>query len=185
MQVGSSEIHAHRIVLASASPYLHEMFAADDENKSAARENVITYRLNGGIDKTAFERLIDFAYTSRLAHIPSQWHFCLGLTIFFVHSQTARAGGSGQIGLPGRLPAQDGQSGAGVQPVPDPAPQRQELHWDPIPARNQQEQESRRQGWQIHQQAGENQMHTGLFIAIGYHWHLDCCLLSQIWFPLI
>jgi influenza virus NS1A-binding protein len=63
--VGSSEIHAHRIVLASASPYLHELFAADDENKSAARENVITYRLNGGIDKAAFERLIDFAYTSR------------------------------------------------------------------------------------------------------------------------
>lgn len=79
--MGSSEIHAHRIVLASASPYLHEMFAADDENKSAARENVITYRLNGGIDKTAFERLIDFAYTSRLVHAPICVTFCLGLTV--------------------------------------------------------------------------------------------------------
>jgi len=83
MQVGSSEIHAHRIVLASASPYLHEMFAADDENKSAARENVITYRLNGGIDKTAFERLIDFAYTSRLAHSSLNDLFCLALTVCF------------------------------------------------------------------------------------------------------
>jgi BTB/POZ domain len=149
MQVGSSEIHAHRIVLASASPYLHEMFAADDENKSAARENVITYRLNGGIDKTAFERLIDFAYTSRLAHSSLNDLFCLALTVcfsFFVNLQTSRASGSGQVGLSGRLPAQDGQSRAGVQPVPDPAPQRQELHRDSIPARNQQEQESRRQG---------------------------------------
>ncbi|XP_059476948.1 influenza virus NS1A-binding protein homolog A-like isoform X2 [Neocloeon triangulifer] len=70
LNVGSSEIHAHRIVLASASPYLHELFTADDENKSAARENKITYRLNGGLDKVAFERLIDFAYTSRL-HVPA------------------------------------------------------------------------------------------------------------------
>ncbi|CAB3383101.1 Hypothetical predicted protein [Cloeon dipterum] len=70
LNVGSSEIHAHRIVLASASPYLHELFTADDENKSAARENKITYRLNGGIEKAAFEKLIDFAYTSRL-HVPA------------------------------------------------------------------------------------------------------------------
>ncbi|KAF4522492.1 hypothetical protein B566_EDAN002577 [Ephemera danica] len=66
LNVGSSEIHAHRVVLASASPYLHELFTADDENKSTTRENVINYRLNGGLDKAAFEKLIDFAYTSRL-----------------------------------------------------------------------------------------------------------------------
>lgn len=64
-QVGSAEFHAHRAVLASMSPHLFEMFTADDETKGNNRENVITYKLNGGFDKNAMEMLIDYAYTSR------------------------------------------------------------------------------------------------------------------------
>ncbi|VEN59806.1 unnamed protein product [Callosobruchus maculatus] len=44
--VGSNEIHAHRAVLASASPYLFELFSSDEDKKGS--ENVVTYRLNGG-----------------------------------------------------------------------------------------------------------------------------------------
>ena len=34
-QVGSSEIHAHRAVLACASPYFFELFTSEDERKTA------------------------------------------------------------------------------------------------------------------------------------------------------
>ncbi|KAG8238394.1 hypothetical protein J437_LFUL016830, partial [Ladona fulva] len=71
LHVGSIEIHAHRAVLASASPYLFELFSADDETKGSARENIITYKLNGVFDKNAFEKLVDYAYTARL-EVPSQ-----------------------------------------------------------------------------------------------------------------
>lgn len=64
-QVGSMEFHAHRAVLACASPHLFELFTADDENKGSQRENVITYKLNGGFDRTALEKLIHYAYTAR------------------------------------------------------------------------------------------------------------------------
>ncbi|VEN59804.1 unnamed protein product [Callosobruchus maculatus] len=46
LHVGSNEIHAHRAVLASASPYLFELFSSDEDKKGS--ENVVTYRLNGG-----------------------------------------------------------------------------------------------------------------------------------------
>jgi influenza virus NS1A-binding protein len=59
------EFHAHRAVLACASPHLFELFTADDENKGSQRENVITYKLNGGFDRTALEKLIHYAYTAR------------------------------------------------------------------------------------------------------------------------
>lgn len=59
------EFHAHRAVLACASPYLFELFTTDDENKGSQRENVITYKLNGGFDPTALEKLIHYAYTAR------------------------------------------------------------------------------------------------------------------------
>jgi hypothetical protein len=59
------EFHAHRAVLACASPHLFELFTADDESKGSQRENVITYKLNGGYDRTALEKLIHYAYTAR------------------------------------------------------------------------------------------------------------------------
>lgn len=64
-QVGNSELYGHRAVLASASPHLMELFSVDDESKGNVRENVVTYHLNGGFDKKALEKLIDYAYTAR------------------------------------------------------------------------------------------------------------------------
>ncbi|XP_046682683.1 influenza virus NS1A-binding protein homolog isoform X2 [Homalodisca vitripennis] len=66
LHVGNSELYGHRAVLASASPHLLELFSADDESKGSVRENVVTYHLNGGFDKVALEKLIDYAYTARL-----------------------------------------------------------------------------------------------------------------------
>lgn len=60
LQVGAHEIHAHRPVLASASPYLFELFSMDAEGGHEFR-----FKLNGGFEKEAFERLIDYAYTAR------------------------------------------------------------------------------------------------------------------------
>lgn len=64
-QVGNTELHAHRAVLASASPYLFEMFSSEEEAKGAARETVITYKLNGGFERSAIEKLVDYAYTAK------------------------------------------------------------------------------------------------------------------------
>lgn len=58
-------MHAHRAVLASASPYLFEMFSSEEEAKSNARETVITYKLNGGFERSAIEKLVDYAYTAK------------------------------------------------------------------------------------------------------------------------
>lgn len=67
LHVGNTEIHAHRAVLASASPYLFELFTTDqDKNQQARLENVITYKLNGGFDQNALEILADYAYTAKL-----------------------------------------------------------------------------------------------------------------------
>ncbi|KAK9695682.1 BTB/POZ domain [Popillia japonica] len=68
LHVGNNEIHAHRAVLASISPYLFELFSSDQEQKR--NENVITYKMNGGFEKGAFELLVDYAYTAQL-EIPS------------------------------------------------------------------------------------------------------------------
>ncbi|CAH0550806.1 unnamed protein product [Brassicogethes aeneus] len=64
LHVGNIEVHAHRAVLASASPYLFELFSNDQDNKRL--ENVITYTLNGGFDQIAFSILVDYAYTAKL-----------------------------------------------------------------------------------------------------------------------
>ncbi|XP_050293521.1 influenza virus NS1A-binding protein homolog isoform X2 [Anthonomus grandis grandis] len=67
LHVGNTEIHAHRAVLASASPYLFELFNTDQEQNQQSRlENVITYKLNGGFDPNALEILTDYAYTAKL-----------------------------------------------------------------------------------------------------------------------
>lgn len=70
LHIGNGEIHAHRAVLASVSPYLFELFTTDQDKKR--NENIITYRLNGGFDKSAFELLVDYAYTSKLKVLSHQ-----------------------------------------------------------------------------------------------------------------
>ncbi|XP_030766693.1 influenza virus NS1A-binding protein-like isoform X2 [Sitophilus oryzae] len=60
------ELHAHRAVLASASPYLFELFTADQDQNQQRLENIITYKLNGGFDPQALRVLIDYAYTAKL-----------------------------------------------------------------------------------------------------------------------
>ncbi|GFQ74737.1 influenza virus NS1A-binding protein homolog [Trichonephila clavata] len=64
LQVGASqdvrEIYAHRAVLASASPYLFDIFAA--ETKGSSNQ----YKLSGTFDYDAFESLVNYAYTGRL-----------------------------------------------------------------------------------------------------------------------
>ncbi|XP_054713920.1 influenza virus NS1A-binding protein homolog B-like isoform X2 [Uloborus diversus] len=61
LQVGASqdvkEVHAHRAVLACASPYLFDLFTAGSGNQ---------YKLNGSIDFDAFEILVDYAYLGKL-----------------------------------------------------------------------------------------------------------------------
>nr|XP_023022272.1 influenza virus NS1A-binding protein-like [Leptinotarsa decemlineata] len=64
LHVGNGEIHAHRSVLASASPYLFELFTTDQDQKRP--ENVVTYKLNGGFDQTSLQILIDYVYTAKL-----------------------------------------------------------------------------------------------------------------------
>ncbi|KAJ8947862.1 hypothetical protein NQ318_010008 [Aromia moschata] len=64
LHADSAEIHAHRAVLASASPYLFELFTTDQDQKRP--ENIVTYKLNGGFDQNALQILIDYAYTAKL-----------------------------------------------------------------------------------------------------------------------
>ncbi|XP_012253640.2 influenza virus NS1A-binding protein homolog isoform X2 [Athalia rosae] len=69
LHVGSTEVHGHRAVLAAASPHLFELFSADNQGNKEPR---VTYKLNGGFDKIALQKLVDYAYTSRLEILPSQ-----------------------------------------------------------------------------------------------------------------
>lgn len=62
LHVGNAEIHAHRAILASVSPYFFELFSTEIDQKHV--ENVITYKLNGGFDKKALKLLIEYAYTA-------------------------------------------------------------------------------------------------------------------------
>ncbi|EFA06667.2 influenza virus NS1A-binding protein isoform X2 [Tribolium castaneum] len=64
LHVGNTEVHAHRAVLASASPYLAELFANDQAQNPL--ENVVTFKLNGGFNKDALRILVDYAYTGQL-----------------------------------------------------------------------------------------------------------------------
>ncbi|XP_015922988.2 influenza virus NS1A-binding protein homolog B isoform X2 [Parasteatoda tepidariorum] len=69
LQVGTTqdvkEVYAHRAVLASASPYLFDLFTA--ESKGPRNQ----YKLNGNIEMEAFEILVDYAYLGRL-EVPSK-----------------------------------------------------------------------------------------------------------------
>lgn len=54
------EVFAHRAVLASASPYLFDLFTAE------TKSNRNQYKLTGNFDYDAFESLVEYAYTGRL-----------------------------------------------------------------------------------------------------------------------
>lgn len=77
LHAGNLEIHAHRAVLASASPYLFELFTTDQDQKRP--DNSLTYKLNGGFDTNALQVLIDYAYTAKLI-VP----YCEVKTVFLV-----------------------------------------------------------------------------------------------------
>lgn len=62
MQAGNTEVHGHRAVLGSASPYLFELFSDDNQ---AGKEPVISYKLSDDIDKKSLRKLVDYAYTSK------------------------------------------------------------------------------------------------------------------------
>ncbi|KAJ8686350.1 hypothetical protein QAD02_022144 [Eretmocerus hayati] len=69
LHAGNAEVHGHRAVLAAASPYLFELFSSDNQG---IKEPVVTYKLNDRLDKKALQKLIDYAYTSRLAIVPTE-----------------------------------------------------------------------------------------------------------------
>lgn len=64
LHVGKSEIAGHRAVLGSVSPHLLELFTTDDDK--GIRETIISYKLNGAFEKSALEKLVDYAYTAKL-----------------------------------------------------------------------------------------------------------------------
>ncbi|XP_014217376.1 influenza virus NS1A-binding protein homolog A-like [Copidosoma floridanum] len=64
---GNAEMHGHKAVLAAASPYLFELFT-NGENQ--LKDQAPTFVLSGSIDKKALQKLIDYAYTSRLEICP-------------------------------------------------------------------------------------------------------------------
>uniref|UniRef100_A0A1B0C8T9 BTB domain-containing protein n=1 Tax=Lutzomyia longipalpis TaxID=7200 RepID=A0A1B0C8T9_LUTLO len=67
LNVGNTDIHAHRNVLACVSPYLMELFSVEQETQSGAGDGSIpSYRLNGGMSKIALQVLVDYAYTATL-----------------------------------------------------------------------------------------------------------------------
>ncbi len=54
--------------MAASSPYLMDLFndeLAQPTLNEVAGNNVIVYQLNGGFQKDALEKLIDYAYTAR------------------------------------------------------------------------------------------------------------------------
>lgn len=56
--VGNTEIHAHRLVLASCSPYFYAMFT---NNLAESKQSVVTLK---GMDPKCVEGLVQFAYTA-------------------------------------------------------------------------------------------------------------------------
>ncbi|XP_053697648.1 influenza virus NS1A-binding protein-like isoform X2 [Sabethes cyaneus] len=66
--VGSTEIHAHRNVLACVSPHLMELFSTDvgNLNGTATEGKTPCYRLNGHITTPGLKYLVEYAYTGSL-----------------------------------------------------------------------------------------------------------------------
>jgi len=65
LQVGTAEVHAHRSVLACASPYFFELFTRDDDRRSA-KEDKVVYKLSGNFQHESLEKLVGFAYTGEI-----------------------------------------------------------------------------------------------------------------------
>ena len=68
-QIGQYDIAAHRVVLAAASPYWMELFTAEGDQptrKEVSSDAGILYELNGGFQKDALEKLVEYSYTSKL-----------------------------------------------------------------------------------------------------------------------
>lgn len=64
LHVESTEIPAHRNVLACVSPYLMELFSA--EQNTCNDGNIPSYRLNGYITREGLNILVEYAYTAQL-----------------------------------------------------------------------------------------------------------------------
>jgi len=62
--------------LASASPYLFELFSADDETKGNVRENTVIYKLNCSFQRAALDVLVDYAYTAKYVSIHVAFALC-------------------------------------------------------------------------------------------------------------
>lgn len=60
LNVGTSRIKAHKIILCASSPYFRAMFT---NGLAESKQNEITLR---DIDENAMEILIDFCYTSKI-----------------------------------------------------------------------------------------------------------------------
>ena len=68
-QIGQHDIPAHRVVLAAASPYWMELFTSEEDQptrKEVEIDGGMLYELNGGFQKEALERLVEYSYTARL-----------------------------------------------------------------------------------------------------------------------
>uniref|UniRef100_A0A0K2TN40 BTB domain-containing protein n=1 Tax=Lepeophtheirus salmonis TaxID=72036 RepID=A0A0K2TN40_LEPSM len=72
LQVGKQDFPSHRAVLAAVSPYLFELFTAKEDQPTVKEAgHGIIYKLNGGFDKYALEKLIEYAYTGCL-NVPGE-----------------------------------------------------------------------------------------------------------------
>lgn len=60
LKAGNVEIPAHRVVLASSSPYFYAMFTGE---LSESKQNIVTLK---EIDSTALELLVDFVYIAEI-----------------------------------------------------------------------------------------------------------------------
>ncbi len=70
LQIGKRDLYAHRAVLASASPYLMDVFSDEKEapsmKEAAPTSTGIVYHMDDSVfQKDALEVLIEYAYTAR------------------------------------------------------------------------------------------------------------------------
>ena len=82
LQIGQHDIPAHRVVLAAASPYWMELFTSEEDQptrKEVEIDGGMLYELNGGFQKEALERLVEYSYTARLEvrSRPTYFWMCL------------------------------------------------------------------------------------------------------------
>lgn len=90
LKAGGNEIPAHRVVLASSSPYFLAMFTGE---LSESRQTVVTMR---EIDSHALELLVQYVYTAEIEvtednvqvrNLPNSLFSCMSLICFSCFSQ--------------------------------------------------------------------------------------------------